>query len=101
MKAMRTVFGGLLLAPAILTAWAPAALARPVQPPELGGATVAGPVPPPDPQPVIVVSHHGSPLWVFVLVAVSAVALTIAGQLVLSRLHRGGPGRAAAPVASS
>jgi drug/metabolite transporter (DMT)-like permease len=69
-----------LLALALMLPFGPAAYARP---PTDDGPTTQ--LPPPDPiahqDPVVVVSHYGSPLWVFIIVAATAVAVTLCVQL--------------------
>ena len=80
------LFAGLLVAAATLLALGPGAFARPAPPPAGGDG---GPVPSPASLPVpadrVIVSHHGSPLWVFVVVAIAAIAVTLVGQVLIAR----------------
>lgn len=41
----------------------------------------------PDQAPIVVVSHPGSPWWMFAIVAVAAAALTLAATLTIARLR--------------
>jgi hypothetical protein len=80
--------GSLLLAAATLLALGPAAFALPVPPDDGGGPIPSGPpVAHQDPTPIV--SHHGSPLWVFLVVAVAAIVVTLATQLVLAKARPG------------
>jgi hypothetical protein len=78
---VRAGFAGLLLSLATLLAFSPVATAHPAPPPADGAGAATGR--PPD--PTVVVTHHGSPLWTFVVVALVAIAVTLAAQVLLAR----------------
>ncbi len=68
-----------LLAIVTFLAGGPAAFAqRPA--PDPGGATV--PTPPVGPDPAQITVQHGTPFWVFVVVAAVAIAFTLAAEVV-------------------
>jgi hypothetical protein len=86
MKTIRyaTLFGALSLAVATLITLGPAAFAQPAPLPDGGGQIPSGPpVAHPDPGPIV--THHGSPVWVFIVVAVAAIVVTLAAELVLAK----------------
>jgi hypothetical protein len=80
------LIAGVLVAAATLLALGPAAFAQPAPPPAGGDAA---PVPTgaslPVPADRVIVSHHGSPLWAFVVVAITAIALTLVAQVLLAK----------------
>lgn len=77
-----TVFAGLLFSAAMLLVFSPIAGAHPAPPPADGAGAATGT--PPD--PTVVVTHPGSPLWTFVVVAIVAIALTLAVEVLLTRV---------------
>jgi len=81
---MRTItaFAGLLFSAAMLLLFSPVAGAHPAPPPADGAGAATGS--PPD--PTVVVTHHGSPLWTFAVVAIVAIALTLAVLALLTRV---------------
>jgi len=86
---IRAGFAGLLLTVATLFALSPAAMAHPAPPPDDGAGAATGGPPVPASDPTVVVTHHGSPVWTFVVVAIVAIAVTLAGQALLARTRAG------------
>ncbi|HEY7045722.1 MAG TPA: hypothetical protein VH373_00780 [Jatrophihabitantaceae bacterium] len=84
---VRTVFAGLLLSAATLLAFSPVAMAHPAPPPADGAGAATGVPAAAQPEPSVVVTHHGSPVWTFVVVAIVAIALTLAVQVLLTRIR--------------
>ena len=72
------VTSGLLLALIAAIVAAPTAFAH--QPPGEGSSVVVPPVESPTAQITV---HHGSPLWVFIVVALAAIAVTLVVQLLI------------------
>ena len=81
------LIGSLSLAMATLLALGPAAFAkRHPLPEEMPGPAPHGvPVVGQDRAPIV--THHGSPLWTFVVVAVVAIGVTLAVQLLLAKVR--------------
>jgi hypothetical protein len=76
------LLAGLLFAAATLLLVGPAAFAQPAPTP---GDGAAGPVPSGTSLTVPQESHHGSPLWVFFVIAAAAIALTIVAQVLAAK----------------
>ena len=89
MRTIRYACTLLILTAATLFALSPAALAHPAPPPDDQAGAATGSLPVPTSDPTVVVTHHGSPVWTFVVVALVAIAVTLAAQTLLARTRPG------------